>query len=89
MKTKPGFLLRSVSGINIVAPVGMSSLNFNGVIKLNDSGAFLWEKLEKGATEDEMTAALLNHYDDVDEPTARDSVRDFVKVLRDAEILDD
>ena len=48
MKTKAGFMLRSVGGRHVVVAVGKASEEFNGLITLNDSGAFLWEELSKG-----------------------------------------
>ncbi len=89
MKIKSGFMLRSIAGCKIVVAVGKRTVDFNGIINLNDTGAFLWERLEKGATEDELVSAILENYIDVDEPTARESVRGFVKTLRDGGCLDD
>ena len=41
MKVKDGFVLRAIAGSNIVVPVGAATAQFNGMITLNDSGAFL------------------------------------------------
>ena len=89
MKIKSGFMLRTIAGCKIVVAVGRRTVDFNGIINLNDTGAFLWERLEQGATEDELVSAILETYTDVDEPTARESVRNFVKTLRDGGCLDD
>lgn len=89
MKIKSGFMLRSIAGCKVVVSVGKRTLDFNGIINLNDTGAFLWERLEKGAEEDELVKAILENYTDVDEETARSSVRDFVSTLRAADCLDD
>ncbi len=89
MKTKSGFMLRSIAGCKVVVSVGKRTLDFNGIINLNDTGAFLWERLEQGATEDELVKAILENYTDVDEATARQSVVNFVKTLCDAGCLDD
>ena len=83
MKVKEGFILRTIAGSNIVVPVGEASEEFNGMITLNDSGAFLWKQLEKGTDIDGMVKALLGEYD-VDEKTARKCSVDFVKKLEDA-----
>ena len=88
MKVKSGFLLRSIAGCKVVISVGKRVKDFNGMINLNDTGAFLWERLEKGATEDELVSAILANYTEVDEPLARESVRGFVKTLSDAGCLD-
>ena len=89
MKIKSGFMLRSIAGCKIVVAVGKRTSEFQGIINLNDTGAFLWERLEQGASEDELVNAILEAYTDVDEPLARKSVLDFTKTLRDAGCLDD
>ncbi len=87
MKIKEGFLLRNIAGSNIVVPVGAASVDFNGMITLNDSGAFLWKELEKGGDEETLTAALLREYD-VDEATARSSAIDYIRKLDEAGVLE-
>ena len=82
MKVKEGFVLRSVAGSNVVVPVGAASVDFNGMITLNDSGAFLWRELEKGADVDS-----LREYE-VDEETARKCAADFTEKLLDAGCLE-
>ena len=83
MKIKQGFMLRSIAGSNIVVPAGAAAVDFNGMITLNDSGAFLWKVLEKGADIDGMVQALLAEYD-VDAETARACCEDFTKKLEEA-----
>ena len=41
MKIKDGFMLRKVGGQNVVVAVGKASRDFNGIIRLNDTGKFL------------------------------------------------
>lgn len=79
MKVKDGFLLRQIAGQTVVLPVG-EELDLNMMITLNDTGAFLWEKLQSETDEQALTAALLAEYD-VDEATAKKSVADFVGKL--------
>lgn len=86
MKIKSGFILREVAGNYIVVSVGERVKEFNGVITLNDTGVFLWKKLEKGATEDELIGALLNEYE-VEEAVAKSDVSEFISKLKDANLL--
>lgn len=88
MKIKEGFVLRTIAGSHVVVPVGAASIDFNGMITLNDSGAFLWKELEKGGDVDSLTAALLREYE-VDEATARSCAADFIKKLKEADCLAD
>ena len=79
MKLKEGFVLRTVRGDHIVVPTG-DSLDLNMMITLNDTGRFLWEKLEQGAETEELVAALLGEYE-VEEATAKAHVAAFVEKL--------
>ena len=79
MQLKEGFILRTVAGETVVVPTG-AQLQTNMMITLNETGKFLWERLEKGADEEALVAALLGEYD-VDEERARISVQAFVKKL--------
>lgn len=81
MKIKDGFLLRQVAGQTVVLPTG-GELDLNMMITLNDTGAFLWERLQSETDEAALAAALLEEYD-VDAETAQKSVADFVKKLDD------
>ena len=85
MKLKDGFLMRRVAGQTVVLPSG-DELDLNMMITLNETGKFLWERLENETDEAALTAALLAEYD-VDEQTARQSVDAFVAKLKEHEFL--
>ena len=79
MQLKEGFILRTVAGETVAVPTG-AQLQTNMMITLNETGKFLWERLEKGTDEKALVAALLGEYD-VDELTARKHVALFVGKL--------
>lgn len=86
MKIKDGFILREVAGNFIVVAVGDAVKNFNGVINLNETGAFLWKILEKGGDEQSLVSALLSEYD-VSEEIAVDDVKAFITKLTEAGLV--
>lgn len=88
MKIKDGYLLRTVAGSNIVVPVGEGTMDFSGVITLNEVGAFLWRVLENGADKAELLAKLTAEYD-VDDATASNDIDAFLKNLKEANLLDE
>ena len=88
MKIKKGFILRQVAGKYIVVTIGQASVDFNGAINLNDTGAFLWEQLAKGCTYDELLSALLGEYD-VAEDIARRDIDAFLETARNSDIIDE
>ncbi len=79
LKVKKGFLLRRLGDEFMVVAIGEASKSFNGMIRLNDTGAFYWKELEKGSSEDDLTAKTLERYEGVDQETARRDVREFLK----------
>jgi hypothetical protein len=88
MKIKQGFLLRNVADVNVVVPVGEMSVDFNGIITLNDTGKFLFEQLmTKDTSEDELLRSLISEYE-VDEETAGADIREFAAKLREADLFE-
>ncbi len=87
MKIKQGFILREVAGNYIVVAVGSAVKNFNGVINLNETGAFLWKLLKEGSDEEGLVKALLAEYD-VEEELARTDVKAFVDKLNGAGLIE-
>lgn len=86
MKIKDGYLLREVAGSFIVVPIGEGTMDFSGVISLNEVGAFLWGKMEKECTKEDLLNAVLNEYD-VEKDIAQADIDDFVKKLEGADLL--
>lgn len=86
MKTKKGFMLRSVGGRHVVVAIGKASEEFNGLITLNDSGAFLWTELSKGCTYEELLKKMLETYE-VTEMTAKAGLDQFLESARGAGLI--
>lgn len=86
MKIKDGFMLREVAGSYIVVAVGNAVKEFNGVINLNETGAYLWKILEKGAEKEDLVSALLNEYE-VEEELATKDIEKFIEKLSQANLL--
>ena len=59
----------------------------NGAVALNKTGVYLWSRLKDGATEAELTAGLLEKYDDVTEEKAAADVKAFLEELRSRSLL--
>lgn len=63
MKTKPGFILREMCGENIITGEGLEHINFNKLISLNSTAAFLWnEVVDKEFTVESMAQILVDEY---------------------------
>ena len=86
MQIKPGFAMRKIAGSNIVVPVGAAASDFNGMITLNDSGAFLWNCFLQPTTEAQVVEALMNEYE-VERQRAAADVAHFAALLRENDLL--
>lgn len=86
MKIKDGFMLREVAFQTMVVAIGEASKTFNGIIRLNPTGKFLWEKLQSDTTIEELTSAMTSEYD-IDEATANEDIIEFINILKGADLL--
>ena len=86
MKIKGDFMLRQVAGTWVVLPLGQSTLDLNGMLTLNESGAVLWKALERGGRK-EMVRALTQEYDVSPEQAAADVDR-FLGKLAETGLLE-
>ena len=76
------FTIQKVGASYLAVPVGETSKHFHGMIRLNETGAFLWKLMaEKDITEDELVEALLAEYD-VEHEIAERDVHAVVEMLR-------
>ena len=75
MKIKDGFVLREMCGENIVAGEGIEHINFNKLISLNATAAYLWKELAgKTFTTEEMAQILVDRYEIDMELAMKDSL---------------
>ena len=88
MRIKEGYMLRETGDSRMVVACEPNAGSFRGMIRLNQSASILYRMLERGATEDQLTDALLRTYR-VDEPRARADVVAFLDLLADTGLLTD
>lgn len=54
MKIKGDYLLDTIGGEKMAVPITVNDGGLAGLIRLNEVGAFLWEKLQGGTTEADL-----------------------------------
>jgi len=87
MKIKKNFALRQVAGNWVVLPLATATLDFNGMLSLNETGVELWHLLETGSTREEMATSLTDIYE-VDYDQALADVDEFIDTLEKAGCLE-
>lgn len=80
MKLKENFVLRQVADSWVAIPLGDASLDFNGMLTFNESGALLWRALERGADRETLADVLATEYD-VDRSIALEDAEAFLNAL--------
>lgn len=72
-------MLDTIGGEKIAVPLGAGENNQTGLIRLNEVGAFLWEKLMEGTTEEDLVQDVTKQYEVGTEKAAGD-VKKLLKV---------
>lgn len=84
MTIKKGFEMRKICRENIIMAYGRENINYNKVISLNESAAYLWENVVGKDFTVETLVSLLQQEYDVDAETANNDARtlldEWVKV---------
>jgi hypothetical protein len=70
MRTKKGFNLRNVCGEYVIVAEGVENIDFSKIISMNESSAYLWQKIQGTDFTAEDLCRLLTEEYDVDEATA-------------------
>lgn len=74
MKTKEGFKIRPLGKEFIITAEGLSQVNFNKMISLNSSAAYLWNSVVgKEFTVEDLAKLLTDQYEVDEEVALRDS----------------
>lgn len=89
MKIKSGFVLEEVGGTYLAVAVGERAEEMRVLIKLNSTGAFLWNIIAADdVSEDHLIDRMLENYG-IDRSLAEHDVNVFVSKLREGGLLDE
>lgn len=80
MKIKKNLVKRSIMDEVILVPVENTSLAVKGLITLNETAEFLWDKLPDAADAEALSALLCEEYE-VDPADALRDTEDFIAEL--------
>ena len=87
MKIKQGFILSKIGNDTVAIATGELSRTFSGVIMLNGTGVFLWERLQQDTTREQLVADMLEHYD-VSRAEATEDINKFIEQLKAGGVLE-
>lgn len=87
VKIKTGFLLRELGGEFVIVHVQDKEGSVDGMPSINETGVFLWNKLESGGTPMELVE-LLSREKGIDLDEAEQDVGEFLAKLINGKIVD-
>ena len=81
MKRSENFVLKELMGSFVLVPIGDAAMNLNGVITLNETAKFLWDKAEGEFELKDLVDAIVSEYG-VDVETATNGAEVFLKRMK-------
>ncbi len=88
MKIKDGFILRKFADKYLSVAVGNAADEFNVLITLNETGAFVWDLMQEDVSYDFVIEQMLENYE-VDRETAIRDLDEFLEKTRSAGLIDE
>ncbi len=88
MKIKDGFVLRTIGDNYMVVGEGLAQIDFNKIVSLNSTAAYLWKNVLGKDFDTQTLADLLLAEYDVDEATALKDVAALVQKWIDAGLIE-
>lgn len=88
MKLKYNFVTNKVADMVVAVAVGEDVQKFDGFIKMNDTGAYIFNMLKNDVTEDEITAAMEKEYEGVTSEELRKTVSEFIGRLKESDMIE-
>lgn len=82
------YLFKEVAGTGMLIPIDSTGLNMSKVIDVNEVGCFIYKRLEKNMTRDEIVDDIIKEYN-VSRDTVGIDVDNFIKKLKDKGIYSD
>lgn len=86
MKINDGFTLKQVADSYVIVPTGDNIVDFSAMITINETGAFLWNKLSESTDTASLANALCEEYE-VSYDEALADAREFVEILKSKKVL--
>lgn len=82
MKIKESFVLTEIGEDYVAVPINEASEAFHGIVRLNESAAFIWRGIDSGLNEKQIAEKICAEYTNVEMKHALECTREMVNTLR-------
>lgn len=86
MRLKEGFITHTIQDTQMMVAAGEAAKSFHGLIRSNETAAFIVNCLKADTTENAIVDSLMSEYD-VSREIAEQDVRDILDKLRSIEAI--
>lgn len=83
MRLKQGFILHEIGNEHMAVATGEAAENFNGLVRNNETAAYIFELLQNEITRDEIVDAMCQRYD-ADRSEIAEDVDRMIREIRNA-----
>jgi len=77
----PSVVTRKTGSEYVLVPIANNIADMNSVYTLNETGAFIWDQIDGKRDLNEIILKLTGEYE-IDEPTAREDVLNFIERMQ-------
>ncbi|MCR5150209.1 MAG: PqqD family protein [Clostridiales bacterium] len=88
MKLNSDYLYTELADDSVLVPTGDAAKSFHGIIRLNETGKFIYRCISENLTKTQIAARLTQEYD-VSEDAAEKAAGDFIAELLDAGVVEE
>ncbi len=90
MKLTKNYMLKKIDGTNYLLPIGQGIALFKKSLQLNETSTLLWNALESGLKEEDLTSYLMEYYgaDASDVPILQADIYLFLQQLAKLHLID-
>lgn len=88
MKLKYIFVTNKVADKIVAVAVGEDAEKFGGFIKMNDTGAYIFNMLKNDVTEEEIVTSMQEEYEGVTLENLRNTVKEFISRLKESDVIE-
>lgn len=88
MKRKPNSMLKQIDGEYLILPLSDHNISVDVILKTNEVGAFIYELLGGGISQEKLLDSILEEYE-VSREQAKKDLEAFLNQMKNKGLLDD
>ena len=81
-------MLKKVAGEYMIIPTGNNNVNFSKIFNINETGAFIFEKLKDGKNKEEILELMSKEYN-ASKDILKNDIEEFIDELKKRGIYND